>query len=76
MEINVLPDDNFRFGDRVCHPRLGTGRVLRRQEDGTVVIRFDGNSKAVVLFPFQLEHLEVTNISLPPCLIPVEASHG
>lgn len=49
---------SFRPDDCVRHPRLGTGRVLRQRQDGSVVVWFDGKAKPDILFPFQLMRID------------------
>lgn len=43
--------------DRVSHPRLGQGRVLRLREDGAVIVWFDSRAKPDTLFPDCLARL-------------------
>lgn len=65
---------HFCPGDRVRHSRLGTGRVLWQQQNGTLVIRFDGKSKADVLFPFQFERVQDTDNLRHPVSVSMLAS--
>lgn len=60
---------HFCAGDRVRHPRLGTGRVLWQQQNGTLVVRFDGKSKAVFSFPFSLNASRTLTTCVTPSLL-------
>lgn len=61
--IPPLPILSLQPGDYVCHPRLGTGHVLRQREDGSVVVWFDGKAKPDILFPFQLAGVDPGSVS-------------
>lgn len=45
----------FNALQRVKHPRLGEGRVLRPLQDGQLKVRFEeGNGRSEVIYPFAL----------------------
>ena len=54
MTNKILLNYNFQPGDRILHPRLGVGLILRRENDGKCVVKFDKQCKKDVIYPNQL----------------------
>ena len=54
MINKTLLNYNFQPGDRIFHPRLGPGQVLRREDDGKCVVKFDRQCKKDAIYPGQL----------------------
>lgn len=77
MEDSQLESESRTFlgGERVGHPRLGTGTILCQRGDGAVVIRFAGQQRNDVIAPLLLRptgmaaHRDSTTCAQRPVLL-------
>ena len=47
----------YRLGDAVLHGSFGAGQVMAHWPDGTLVVRFDGETKSRLIWPSLLDRV-------------------